>query len=233
MSYIELLTFLSNNNKEIQKMYSNYKRLPRYVKIPATTFTVAFIGSVYWLNVMQPRQKLLESIMKDINSNNDGNLTRYKAMTQHYKDNGYIYKDKFSKDLFVKFASQRLSEAMTNDVNLLFGYYTNGPVRKALETGAWNNGIPISYAMFSPSANSCEEATLFTYLAASHIARLQKEDKMNENEFHDKATNSMEFYKRFANDFIFHLPKCKGYVLQESEIAVAVEEIVQHRYKNK
>ena len=50
---------------------------------------------------------------------------------------------------------------MTNDVNLLFYYYTNGPIRKALETGAWNDGIPITYAMFSPSANSCEEATLF------------------------------------------------------------------------
>ena len=214
-------------------MYSYYKKLPRHVKVPATTLAVAFIGSMYWLNVMQPRQKLLESIMKDINSNNDGNLTRYKTMTQHYKNNGYIYKDKFSKDLFVKFASQILSEAMTNDVNLLFGYYTDGLVRKALETGAWNDGKPISYAMFSPSANSCEEATLFTYLVASHISRLQKDDKMNESEFRDKAMNSMEFYKRFANDFIFHLPKCKGYVLQESEISVVVEEIVQHRFKNK
>lgn len=53
---------------------------------------------------------------------------------------------------------------MTNNIHLLFHYYTNGNVRKALETGARNNGIPITYAMFSPSANSCEEAVVFSYL---------------------------------------------------------------------
>jgi hypothetical protein len=116
-------------------------------------------------------------------------------------------------------------------VHTLIYYYTEGLVREALETRAWNDGIPISYAMFSPSAESCEEATIFSYLVASHIARLHKDDKIEEKEFYDKAMNSMNFCKRFADNFIFKLPKCKGYFLPETEITTKVEEIVQKRFQ--
>ena len=227
---IEYIKFLFENRMELKNMYCKLKTLPVFLKVSLGFVSAAIPVGIFWINVMQPRQKLLESIMKDINSNNDGNLTRYKAISQYYKNNGYIYKDKFSRNLFVKFASQKLDDAMTNNIHLLFHYYTNGNVRKALETGARNNGIPITYAMFSPSANSCEEAVVFSYLIASHIARLQNDDKIDENEFYDKAMNSMNFYKKFGNDFIFHLPKCTGYFLPESEIVEVIEEIKQKRF---
>ena len=230
MSWYDGIQFISKHKADFEEMFKLFRKqsLPKQVCIGTASLLALASTSLYFYYA--PKDKKLKEIMFEMNSNRDGNLYRHSVLSKYYRDKGHI--GAFSFSSFVELANEKLPAEKHKDIETLFHYYTHGIVRDALETGAWNDGTPITYSMFSPLGNSCEEATVFAYLAASHIARLNEDDKMKSDEFKQKAQNTMEIYKLFVQDFLLPNKKCDGYYLRPEESAKALDEIVRRKYSS-
>jgi hypothetical protein len=211
-------------------MFKLFRKQPLTKQVIIGTTSLVVLGGTSLYLYYTPKDEKLKEIMNEMNSNKDGNLHRYVVLSRYYRDKGHV--GKFSSHSFVKLATEKLPVEKHKDVETLFQYYTNGIVSKALETGAWNRGTPITYSLLSTTGKSCEEATVFAYLTASHIARLNEDENMKSDEFKRKSQNTMEFYKIFAQKFLLPHEKCNGYYLPPNESAKVLDEIVRVKYSS-